>query len=115
MTVPAQDADYGVEAYHEFETLTSGKSLIANVDHRAANGAMSLTLWDPKSGKDGVEGSINAEMARVGLARVVKGKKRGWEKAYTTALELLEREEKEAQRKREGMWEYGHIGDSDEE
>jgi staphylococcal nuclease domain-containing protein 1 len=104
-----------VEAQNEFEVLTSNKSLVANVDYRAPNGLMYLTLWDPNAGKDNVEGSINVEMVKLGLARVVKGKKRGWEKAYEAALEILEKEEKNAHTKREGMWEYGHIGDSDEE
>lgn len=89
--------------------------MVANVDHRGSNGVMSLTLWDPKTGKDGPDGSVNAEMVRLGLARVVKGKKRGWEKAYGDILEVLEKEEKNAQTKREGMWEYGHVGDSDED
>src|SRR5271170_7464312 len=115
ITLPARDADYGLEAQNEFELLTGNKSLVANVDHRAPNGAMSLTLWDPKSGKEGPEGSINAEMVRLGLARVVKSKKRGWEKAYGNVFEVLEKEERSAQTKREGMWEYGHVGDSDED
>jgi endonuclease YncB( thermonuclease family) len=76
---------------------------------------MSLTLWDPDTGKEGAEGSINAEMLKSGLARVLKAKKRGWEKAYEDAFQVLEKEEKNAQTKREGMWEYGHIGDSDED
>lgn len=104
-----------MEAQNEFEALTSNKSLVANVDYRAPNGLMSLTLWDPKTGKDNVDGSINAEMVKLGLARVLRPKKRGWEKAYETALEVLEKEENNAHIKREGMWEYGHIGDSDEE
>ena len=76
---------------------------------------MSLTLWNPKSGSDGPEGSINAEMVKMGLARVIKPKRRGWEKAYGSFFEVLEKEEKNAQTKREGMWEYGHVGDSDED
>jgi staphylococcal nuclease domain-containing protein 1 len=115
ITLPARDAGYGTEAHDQFELLTSNKSLVANVDYRAPSGVMSLTLWDPKTGKDSVEGSINAEMVRLGLARVVRGKKRGWEKAYESALEVLEKGEKNAHTRREGMWEYGHIGDSDEE
>jgi staphylococcal nuclease domain-containing protein 1 len=95
--------------------LTGNKSLVANVDHRAPNGTMSLTLWDPKSGKEEVESSINSEMVALGLARVIKMKKRGWEKANDKVLEVLEKEEKSARTKREGMWEYGHIGDSDED
>lgn len=113
--LPARDADYGVEAQNEFEVLTGNKSLVANVDHRAPNGTMSLTLWDPKNGKEGAEGSINAEMVKLGLARVIKAKKRGWEKAYDTVFGVLEKEEQNAQTKREGMWEYGHVGDSDED
>ena len=115
VTLPAGNTDYGVEAQNEFEGLTGVKSLVANVDHRAPNGTMSLSLWDPKSGKDGPEGSINAELVRLGLARVIKTKRRGWEKAYANVLEVLEKEEKNAQIKREGMWEYGHVGDSDED
>ena len=115
VTLPARGADYGVEAHNGFEGITSNKSLVANVDHRTSNGVMSLTLWDPKTGKDGPEGSINAAMVRLGLARVLKKKKRSWEKAYANILEILETEEKSAHAKREGMWEYGHIGDSDED
>lgn len=74
-----------------------------------------MTIWDAKNGTEGAEGSINAEMVRVGLARVVKPRKRGWEKAYQNVIEVLEKEEKNAQTKREGMWEYGHVGDSDED
>ena len=37
------------------------------------------------------------------------------EKAYQNVLEALEKEEKNAQSKRRGMWEYGHVGDSDED
>ena len=76
---------------------------------------MSLTLWDPKTDKDGAEGSINTEMVKLGLARVLKAKKRGWQKAYENVLQVLENEEKNAQTKREGMWEYGHVGDSDDD
>lgn len=76
---------------------------------------MSLTLWDPKTGSEGPESSINAEMVKAGMARVVRGKKRGWEKAYGDVLAVLEKEERQAQTKREGMWEYGHIGDSDDD
>lgn len=115
ITLPARDADYGLEAQDEFEKLTSNKSLVANVDYRSPNGLMCLTLWDPKTGKDGAEGSVNVEMVKLGLGRVIKAKKRGWEKAYGNILEILEREEKTAQTKREGMWEYGHVGDSDED
>jgi len=95
--------------------LTANKSLVANVDYRAPNGTLSLSLWDPATGKEGAEGSINATLVRLGLARVVKSKKRGWEKAYPEFLQVLENEEKTAQTKREGMWEYGHVGDSDED
>jgi staphylococcal nuclease domain-containing protein 1 len=115
VTLPPRDADYGAEAQSEFEALTGTKSLVANVDHRAPNGAMSLTLWDPNNGKEGAEGSINTEMVKLGLARVIKPKKRGWEKAYENFFQVLEKEEKSAQTKREGMWEYGHVGDSDED
>jgi staphylococcal nuclease domain-containing protein 1 len=115
VTLPAHDADYGVEAQNEFEGLTGTKSLVANVDSRLANGVLALTLWDPKTGKEGVEGSINAAMVRSGLARVVKAKKRTWEKVYNSAFDILESEEKDAHTKRLGMWEYGHIGDSDED
>jgi len=115
ITLPARDADYGIEAQTEFEALTANKSLVANVDRRGPNGLMSLTLWDPKKGNDGPDGSINVEMVKLGLARVVKNKKRSWEKAYQNILEILEKEEKNAQSKREGMWEYGHVGDSDED
>ena len=76
---------------------------------------MHLTLWDPKKGNDGVDGSINAEMVKLGLARVVKGKRRTWEKAFDSMIQVLEKEERNAQSKREGMWEYGHVGDSDED
>lgn len=113
--LPARDADYGIEAHNEFEALTSNKSLVANIDHRLSSGAICLTLWDPKTGKDGADGSINVEIVRSGLARVVKGKKRTWEKAYQNVLEILEKEERNARTKREGMWEYGHVGDSDED
>jgi len=115
ITLPPRDADYGVEAQNEFEALTGTKSLVANVDYRGSNGMMSLTLWDPATGRDGPEGSINAELVRLGLARVTKAKKRGWEKAYGNVLEILEEEEKKAQTKREGMWEYGHGGVSDDD
>lgn len=115
VTLPSRDADYGVEAHNEFELLTGNKSLVANVDHRIPGGAMSLTLWDPKNGKDGAESSINAEMVKSGFARVVKAKKRGWEKAYANIFQVLEKEEKNSQAKRQGMWEYGHVGDSDED
>lgn len=115
ITLPPRDADYGVEAQNEFEALTGTKSLVANVDYRLPGGAMSLTLWDPKSGREGIEGSINAEMVRLGLARVVKPKKRTWEKIHQNALDVLENEEKATQVKRIGMWEYGHVGDSDED
>lgn len=113
--LPSRDADYGIEAQNEFEALVGNKSLVANVDHRSPNGTMSLTLWDPKTGKEGAESSVNAEMVKLGLARVIKAKKRGWEKAYGNVFEVLEKEEKNAQMKREGMWEYGHVGDSDED
>lgn len=115
VTLPARSADYGIEAQNEFEVLTGNKSLVANVDHRSSNGTMSLTLWDPKTGKEGADSSINAEMVKLGLARVLKSKKRGWEKAYENVFVILEKEEKNAQTKREGMWEYGHVGDSDED
>lgn len=115
LTIPAHDADYGIEAHNEFEALTGNKSLVANIDFVAPGGVMSLTLWNPKTGNDGPEGSINAEMVKLGLARVVQGKKRSWEKAYQNVLEILEKEEKNARTKREGMWEYGHVGQSDED
>jgi len=115
ITLPPASSDYGVESHREFEHLTANKSLVANVDFRAPNGTMHLTLWDPKTGSEGPESSINAEMVKSGLARVVRAKKRGWEKAYGSVLEVLEREERAAQLKREGMWEYGHVGDSDED
>jgi endonuclease YncB( thermonuclease family) len=88
---------------------------VANVDYRFPSGTLSLSLWDPATGKEGAEASINAALVRSGLARVVKAKRRGWEKAYPEFLEVLETEEKSAQTKREGMWEYGHVGDSDED
>jgi staphylococcal nuclease domain-containing protein 1 len=115
VTLPARNADYGVEAHNEFELLTGNKSLVANVDNRIPGGAMSLTLWDPKNGKEGAESSINTEMVKSGFARVVKAKKRGWEKAYANIFQVLEKEEKNAQANRQGMWEYGHVGDSDED
>ena len=115
VSLPTRDADYGVEAQNEFEVLTGNKALVANVDYRAPNGTMSLTLWDPKTGKDGAESSINVEMVKMGLARVIKPKKRSWHKAYGNMFEVLEKEEKNAQNRRQGMWEYGHVGDSDED
>jgi staphylococcal nuclease domain-containing protein 1 len=115
ITLPPASSDYGTESHREFEHLTANKSLVANVDFRAPNGVMHLTLWDPKTGNEGPESSINAEMVKVGLARVVRRKKRSWERGYTGMLEVLEREERAAQMKREGMWEYGHVGDSDDE
>lgn len=115
VTIPARDADYGIEAQNVFEELTGTNQLVANVDYRGSNGLMSLTLWNPKSGRDGPDGSINAEMVRSGFARVLKPKKRTWERAYGDILDILEKEEKEAKMKRKGMWEYGHVGDSDED
>lgn len=115
ITLPSLNSDYGAESHREFEHLTADKSLVANVDFRAPNGSMHLTLWDPKAGKEGPESSINAEMVKAGMARVVRAKKRGWEKAYSDVLGVLEREERQAQLKRDGMWEYGHVGDSDDD
>jgi len=115
ITLPPASSDYGIESHREFEHLTANKSLVANVDFRAPNGTMHLTLWDPKTGNEGPESSINAEIVKAGMARVVRAKKRRWEKAYGSVLEVLEREERAAQLKREGMWEYGHVGDSDED
>jgi staphylococcal nuclease domain-containing protein 1 len=115
VTLPTRDADYGAETQNAFEELTGTNQLVANVDHRGTNGVMSLTLWNPKKGRDGPDGSINADMVRLGFARVFKQKKRTWEKAYGDILDILEKEEKEAKFKRAGMWEYGHIGDSDED
>ena len=38
VTLPARNADYGIEAQNEFEVLTGNKSLVANVDYRAQTG-----------------------------------------------------------------------------
>lgn len=115
ISLPPASSDYAIESHREFEHLTANKSLVANVDFRAPNGTMHLTLWDPKTGNEGPESSINADMVKTGMARVVRAKRRRWEKAYGSVLQVLEREERAAQLKREGMWEYGHVGDSDED
>ena len=115
ISLPPASSDYAIESHREFEHLTANKSLVANVDFRAPNGTMHLTLWDPRTGNEGPESSINADMVKTGMARVVRAKRRRWEKAYGSVLQVLEREERAAQLKREGMWEYGHVGDSDED
>ncbi|CUS08392.1 unnamed protein product [Tuber aestivum] len=98
---------YAQESVDALGQMTNGKQLVANVDYVGSDGALYLTLYDPKE-SDRSESSINAELVSEGLAMVAL-KLRPFERAYPAKLNTLKEREALAKGERKGMWEYGDI------
>jgi staphylococcal nuclease domain-containing protein 1 len=102
------DKDYLADAVDYMGQLTAGKELVASVDYTAPEGALYVTLYDPKVNDKLGEGSLNAEIVREGLAMVPK-KLKPWEKNFADVLSALKEKERVAKDERLGMWEYGDL------
>ncbi|KAF2454189.1 hypothetical protein BDY21DRAFT_291735 [Lineolata rhizophorae] len=104
-----QNAEYRAEAVDFVARAAADRQLVANVEATSAEGALVVTLFDPKE-SEGAEQSVNAEVVGEGLAMFPR-KLRAWEKT-TGAREVLQglrKKEEEARRERRGMWEYGDL------
>ncbi|KAI9843291.1 MAG: hypothetical protein M1837_006506 [Sclerophora amabilis] len=106
LQLPTQ-ADYLADAVAYVNEAIAYKQLVANVDYVAPEGALHVTLFDPKvSGS--LQESVNADIVHEGLAMVPK-KLKAWERAATDVLSTLRAKEEEAKKGRKGMWEYGDL------
>jgi staphylococcal nuclease domain-containing protein 1 len=86
---------------------TDGRQLVANVDYIAPEGTLHVTLLDPKI-STAIDGSINADVVREGLA-MVPTKLKAWERQATEVLSTFRELQDEAKKDRRGMWEYGDL------
>ena len=86
---------------------TDGRELVANVDFVAPEGALHITLLDPKISSK-IDESINAEVLREGLA-MVPTKLKPWEWQNGDTLSKFKEIQEEAKKGRRGMWEYGDL------
>ncbi|EEP78919.1 conserved hypothetical protein [Uncinocarpus reesii 1704] len=99
--------EYLADARRFIAEQTFDRQLVANVEHVAPEGTLTVTLLDP-SNSDNLEQSINGDLVREGLAMVPR-KLKPWERSAGDTLAHLKKLEEEAKEKRRGMWEYGDI------
>ncbi|KAI5283795.1 hypothetical protein KEM52_003222, partial [Ascosphaera acerosa] len=92
-------AEYAAEAVDYLSATVCGRELVANVDAVAADGALQVTLLDPRQSQT-LEDSINAEFVEQGLAMVPR-KLRAWERSSSAAPALARLRELEETAKRE--------------
>jgi staphylococcal nuclease domain-containing protein 1 len=86
---------------------TEGRDLVASVNHISPEGTLHVSLLDPKLSSK-MEGSINAEVLREGLA-MVPTKLKAWERQSGDILAKFREVQEEAKKERRGMWEYGDL------
>ncbi|BDD59622.1 hypothetical protein MPDQ_001793 [Monascus purpureus] len=99
--------DYLADAVRFIEEQTYDRQLVANVDYISPEGTLHITLLDPSVSKN-LDQSINADVAREGLAMVPR-KLKAWERSAKDTLAHLRTLEEEAKQERKGMWEYGDL------
>ncbi|WEW56008.1 hypothetical protein PRK78_001443 [Emydomyces testavorans] len=99
--------EYLADARRFVAEQTFDRQLVANVEHVAPEGTLSVTLLDPSNSKN-LEQSINADVVREGLGMVPR-KLKAWERSANDTLAHLRKLEEEAKQQRKGMWEYGDI------
>jgi staphylococcal nuclease domain-containing protein 1 len=119
--VPALDAEGGLDAAHLLGSLTGGgRAFTARVEARkSAHGArhgpsaapsLSVVLQPAEEGAEG-DASVNGELLRAGLARLV----RGTTPRARAAVDALRPQLDEARAARRNLYEYGDPADSDDE
>ncbi|GAO52427.1 hypothetical protein SAICODRAFT_62713 [Saitoella complicata NRRL Y-17804] len=112
---PPAGSEYALDARASLASLITNRQLVACIDRSPGGSPLELTLYDPtNSASVDPSESVNAEMVREGMCRVVPQKERGWEKAFAGVLTGLEEKEGEARRGRRGIWEYGDVFGDDE-
>lgn len=99
--------DYLADAIAYIGHVTSGKELVASVDHVAPEGTLYVTLYDQAHSKD-LTDSVNAEVVGEGHA-TVPTKLKPWERAYADVLKVLKARKDAASEAHLGMWEYGDL------
>jgi staphylococcal nuclease domain-containing protein 1 len=99
--------DYLEDAVNYIKEVAGYKTLVANVDHTAPEGTLSVTLFDQNTSKSQGE-SINADLIRDGHG-MVPTKLRPWERSFGDVLKDLREKCDQAKSERLGMWEYGDI------
>ncbi|TQS36003.1 hypothetical protein Golomagni_03561 [Golovinomyces magnicellulatus] len=99
--------DYLHDAVQYITEITEGRQLVANVDHKAPDGTLYITLFDPNF-SDKLTDSINTEMITAGHA-MIPTKLSAWERSFGDVLKILQEKEEEAIKSRRGLWEYGDL------
>ncbi|CAE6420718.1 unnamed protein product [Rhizoctonia solani] len=107
------DTEYAEDAVARFRSLTEGRKLVANVDHKDGH-TLHLRLIDPQDPQSASDphASINTELVRDGLAMI--DKKERYLASYPGMVSALKDATLSAKRERLGMYELGDIGDDDE-
>ncbi|BFZ65383.1 hypothetical protein YB2330_006549 [Saitoella coloradoensis] len=112
---PPAGSEYAEDACDFLASLITNRQLVASIDRRPGGSPLELTLYDPaNSASVEPSESVNAEMVKEGMCRVVPLKERGWEKAFAGVLRGLEERQEDARRGRRGIWEYGDVFGDDE-
>ncbi|KAF8608810.1 transcription factor [Ceratobasidium sp. AG-I] len=111
--VAGPETEYHEDAIARFRSLTEGRKLVANVDHKDGN-TLHLRLIDPQDPQTASDpnASLNTELVRDGLA--VIDKKERYLASYPGMIKALQDATLGAKRERLGMYELGDIGDDDE-
>lgn len=112
ISAPDLNQDYGRDAAAFFKELVWGKTMMANIHNLRPydDGVRQVLLGDPETSSH-----INALLVKEGFARVDKYGPKSKENEPDTEYEILKKTEQEARTLRYGMWEYGDIGNSDDE
>ncbi|MCJ1307610.1 hypothetical protein MMC25_001257 [Agyrium rufum] len=116
-------SEYAADALRFLEQEVMEREMVANVDFTDVkdNGLMYLTVLMGGGKATSMTESVNAELCAEGLANVSRGKKaKGWERKFVDGegvgvVKFLKQKEEEAKGARRGIWEYGDLGDEDEE
>eukprot|EP00536_Pseudo-nitzschia_multiseries_P013298 jgi/Psemu1/211191/e_gw1.558.31.1 len=108
--------DHGLDCAHKFQKLCWGKDLRVCTTGRDESGKMAIVIFSD-SGE-----SVNEQLVRAGLARVAKPSSVQALAANmvdgSTVIKLaadLNAAQEVARKSRAGMWQYGDIGDEDED
>lgn len=101
--------EYGADAIDRFRELCEGQQLVANIDAREPNGALSLSLFDPNdpNALASHENSLNCQLVGEGLARIDRRSR--LRPAYPDVCKRLEEMKREASRGRYGAYEMGDV------
>ncbi|KAG0244854.1 hypothetical protein B0O80DRAFT_422479 [Mortierella sp. GBAus27b] len=107
--VPGLKEDYGHEAAERFRELVSGRQLVGVVEQREHN-VLHLTLYDSQD----PDRSLNAEMARDGLALVTLKTRYARLPSNQNLIAKLQEASALAKRERRCMFEYGDVTADDD-